>query len=213
MADSPGSPPETSSPRSGRGRSPDASTGASEPAAEDGGAPSDAPKPAVENRWWVDSSTAKRARSGEPAAAPAPGRIVGERLFRVGRDYDQDRARSHLSDSNLGWLREGNPPEDGWAYLSLTDNRSRDDFLTRVKQAIRLPRGARGVLVDSGSSLRVITTGSPVGERICELSLAGDSSFDAWVKGEWVCERVFRGRDRALREAPGLVARYLADDS
>ena len=211
MADPGDSPPPAGSPRPERDADAQSDAGAGERAAPVEGSPSDAPKPAVENRWWVDSSTAKRARTGEPAAAPAPGRIV-ERLFRVGQDYDQDRARAHLSDSNLGWLREGNPPEDGWAYLSVTDNRSRDDFLARVKQAIRLPRGARGVLVDSGSTLRVITTGSPVGERICELSLASDSSFDAWVGGEWVCERVFRGRDRALREAPALVTRYLQSD-
>jgi hypothetical protein len=137
-------------------------------------------------------------------------RIVGERLFRVGRDFDQDRARARLTDSNLNWIKEANPPENGWAQVNATEGKSRDDLIARVKQSIRLPRGARAVLIDSGSSLRVVATGSPVGEKIVELTLGADSSFDAWSGGDWVCEHVYRGRDRALRDASRLLARYLA---
>lgn len=168
-------------------------------------------KPAVENRWWVDSTTGK-GKASRPEAAPKESgedqRIVG-RLFRVGRDFDQDRARARLTDSNLNWIKEANPPPDGWAYLAPTEERSRADLIARVKQAIRLPKGARAVLVDSGTSLRAVLTGTPVGERIVEITLGSESSFDAWIKGDWVFERVYRGRDRVLREASGLVARYL----
>lgn len=166
-------------------------------------------KPTVENRWWVDSGTAGQRRA-VPAERPEPP-IVGERLFGVGRDFDQDRARTRLTDSNLNLLREGNPPEDGWSYLPMTEQRSPKDLVERVKRAIRLPRGSRAVLVDSGNSLRAIVTGQPVGERLVELRLGGDASLDAWSRGEWVAERVFRSRERALREASRLIARHLRD--
>jgi hypothetical protein len=172
-------------------------------------------KPAVENRWWVDTGTATHKPSTAKPAAPVeegtgrPVRVVGERLFRAGRGFDQDRARARLTGSNLNWIREANPPEDGWAYLAPTESRSRDDMVARVKSAVRLPSGARAVLIDSGTSLRVVATGTPVGERMVELTIGGESSFDAWVGEDWVCERVYRNRDRALREASGLLARYL----
>lgn len=173
-------------------------------------------KPTVENRWWVDTTGGKKRPAaapadapGEPVERPMP-RVAGERLFRVGRDFDQERARAHLGDGNLAWLREGNPSEGGWAYVAPGDERSRDDFVQHVKQMVRLPRGARAVLVDSGISVRVIVTGAPIGERIVELTLGAESSFDAWVRGDWVCEHVYRGRERALREASRLIARYLA---
>jgi hypothetical protein len=170
------------------------------------------PKPTVENRWWVDSATAKDRRGGgsaEGSSRQAVAPIVGARLFGVGRDFDQDRARSRLTDSNLNWLREANPAENEWAYLAMIAERSPRELIERVKRAIRLPRGARGVLVDSGSSLRVIVTGKPIGERIAELTLGGDSSLDAWVQGEWVQEKPFRSRERALREASAFIARFL----
>jgi hypothetical protein len=166
--------------------------------------------PTVENRWWVDSGTGlARRRSAGADAESRPRPIVGERLFRVGRDFDQDRARARLSESHLDLLREGNPPENGWAYLAMTNERSRDDLVARVKQLVRLPRGARAVMVDSGVSLRIIATGRTIGERFVEITLGGESSFDAWVRGEWVHERVFRSRERALREASGVLQRFL----
>ena len=169
----------------------------------------DAAKPTVENRWWVDSGTANKRRSPTPPAERPTPPIVGDRFFAVGRDFDQDRAKVRLTDSNLNLLREGNPPEDGWAYLAMTEQRSPEDYLERVRKAIRLPRGSRAVLVDSGASVRAVFTGKPFGERVVELTLGGDSSLDVWSRGEWVSERVFRSRERALREASHLVARYL----
>jgi len=174
-----------------------------------GGADPGAPQPTVENRWWVDGNTSAKRRGPTPANERETPPIIGERLFGVGRGFDQDRAKARLTDSNLNLLREGNPPEDGWAYLSMTEQRSTNDLLERVKRAMRLPRGSRGVLVDSGASLRVIVTGQPFGERVVEVTLGGDSSLDAWTRGEWTAERVFRSRERALREAPHLIARYL----
>jgi len=171
--------------------------------------PAGAPQPAVENRWWVDGNTSAKRRGPTPPNERATPPIVGERMFGVGRFFDQDRAKVRLTDANLTLLREGNPPEDGWAYLPMTEQRSSDEFLERVRRAIRLPRGSRGVLVDSGASLRAIVTGQPFGERVVEMVLGGDCSLDVWARGEWMAERAFRSRERALREASHLVARYL----
>jgi len=79
----------------------------------------------------------------------------------------------------------------------------------RVKGAFTLPPGGRGVLVDSGTSIRAIITADPPGERLVELRLGDESSFDAWVSGEWVREELFRNFDDALRRAPRLVREYL----
>ncbi len=184
----------------------------------------DASKAPVDNRWWVDMGGARKARTRAAAPAvegegeagtgrPGPSWVAGEKLFREGESFDADRARAHLSGSNLDWLREANPPEGGWVVLKLTDDRPRDDVVERVRRSIRLPRGARGVLLDSGPTLRAIVTGTPVGERICEICLGADCSLDVFVRGEWTLERTFRGRDRALREISDLVARWLADDA
>jgi hypothetical protein len=167
-----------------------------------------AAQPTVENRWWVDGNTSSKRRGPTPPSERETPPIVG-RLFAVGRGFDQDRAKVHLTDANLQFLRESNPPEDAWAYLPMTEQRSSKDFLERVKRALRLPRGSRGVLVDSGTSLRAIATGRPFGDRVIELTLGGDSSLDVWSGGEWVAERVFRSKERALREAPHLMSRYL----
>jgi len=176
------------------------------------GGAQDGAKPTVENRWWVDTGTSGKRRSPTPTSQRVPPPIVGERLFGVGRDFDQDRARARLTDFNLNLLREANPPEDGWAYLAMNSQRSPEEYLERVRRMIRLPRGARAVLVDAGTSVRAIFTGKPFGDRIVELNLGGDSSLDAWRNGEWIAERAFRSRERALREASHLVARYLRSD-
>ena len=170
--------------------------------------PDGSAQPTVENRWWVDANTSTKRRGPVPPNERETPPIVG-RLFNVGRDFDQDRAKVRLTDANLQILREANPPEDAWGYVPMTEQRSSKDFLEKVRRVLRLPRGSRGVLVDSGTSLRAIATGNPFGDRVVELTLGGDSSLDVWSRGEWVAERVFRSKERALREAPHLMSRYL----
>lgn len=173
----------------------------------------DEAKPAVENRWWVDTGTNKDRRSPARAEPTEGGPIVGQRFFDVGRGFDQDRAQKQLTDSNLNLIREANPSEGQWAYMSLIDDTSSPERLAKVKRMLRLPKWARGVLVDSGNSIRAIATGEPVGENVVELTIASQSSFDAWAGGEWVREKVFRNRERALREGSRLIVRYLKNRS
>jgi hypothetical protein len=150
----------------------------------------------VVDRWWVDQG---KDAKGNPL--PRPPATYGGSFFRTGDGFEQDRARVRLTDSNLKWLEEGRPPADGWAVVQV--------FTGERSSAFKLPRGGRGVLVDSGNALRAILTGEPVGERLIELRLGEESSFDAWVNGEWVREVLFRNFDDALRRAPVLVREYL----
>jgi hypothetical protein len=162
-------------------------------------------RPTVENRWWVDQQ--KDATGAPIERPPAP---YGKRFFRTGDGFEQDRARARLTDSNLKWLEESQPPPDGWSLVQvLPDERFPPKKLERVKAALKLPPGGRGVLVDSGTSIRAIITGKPSGERLVEVRLGDESSFDAWVHGEWVREALFRDLDDALRRVPALVREYL----
>lgn len=160
----------------------------------------------IVDRWWVDQG---KDALGQPV--PRPPAQFGGRFFRTGAGFEQERARIRLTDSNLKWLEEANPPANGWSVIrALPNERSFPQArIEKVKGTFRLPPGGRGVLIDSGTSVRAIITGEPVGERLVELRLGEESSFDAWVQGEWVREALFRNLDEALRRAPALVREYL----
>jgi hypothetical protein len=165
-------------------------------------------RPTVENRWWVDQG---KDAAGRPIERP-PAQFGG-RFFQSGAGFEQDRAQRRLTDSNLKWLEEGNPGPDVWTVVTMLPRECfPQNRLERVQKALRLPAGCRGVLVDSGNALRAIATGTPVGERLIELRLGDDCSFDAWVRSEWVREAFFRNFDDALRRAPSLIREYLATD-
>ncbi|HJQ82672.1 MAG TPA: hypothetical protein VKA21_01245 [Candidatus Binatia bacterium] len=162
-------------------------------------------RPTVENRWWVDQG---KDAKGNPI--PRPPAQFGHRFFRTGDGFEQDRARLRLTDSNLKWLDEASPAPGEWAVVRvLSGERVPDARVAKVKAAFNIPPGGRGVLIDSGTSLRAIVTGDPPGDRLVEIRLGDESSFDAWVHGEWVREALFRDFDEALRRAPGLLREYL----
>jgi hypothetical protein len=162
-------------------------------------------RPTVENRWWVDQG---KDAKGDPV--PRPPAQFGHRFFRTGDGFEQERARIRLTDSNLKWLEEATPPPGAWAVVRiLPDEHVPEPRVEKVKAAFKLPSRGRGVLVDSGTSLRAIITADPPGERLVEVRLGDESSFDAWVNGEWVREELFRGFDDAMRRGPGLVREYL----
>ena len=159
----------------------------------------------VVDRWWVDHG---KDAKGNPL--PRPPATFGARFFRSGDGFEQDRARLRLTDSNLKWLEESAPAPDTWAIVHvLASERVPEARVEKVKAAFALPPGGRGVIIDSGTSLRLIVTGRPSGERLVEVRLGEESSFDAWVGGEWVREALFRNFDEGLRRAPALVREYL----
>jgi hypothetical protein len=91
----------------------------------------------------------------------------------------------------------------------MTEERFSQKTLERIKDTVALPPGGRALAVDSGVSLRVILTGQPSGERLVELRFGEESSFDAWVDGEWVDEALFGRLQEALKAAPAFVAKHL----
>ena len=161
---------------------------------------------AVENRWWVDTGKAKERPRGH---ADAPQQI-GSKFFAVAEGFDQEQARTRLTDLNLQILDEARPPVGEWRVVYTVPNqRLPAHELERMKSRLPLPPGARGVVVDSGRSARFIVTGDPVGERILEFTLGEESSFDCWIRGDWVREEVFGSLDDALRKARPYLTRYL----
>lgn len=111
---------------------------------------------------------------------------------------------------NLKLLDEVRPPADEWRVIHLAPNASVPaGSLERVKRRLPLPPGARGVIVDSGRSARFVLTGDSVGERVLEFTRGEASSFDCWIRGDWVREEVFRDLDDALRRAGRIVDEYL----
>jgi hypothetical protein len=170
-----------------------------------GGAEGDAP--AVKDRWWVDTGDKKRERA--PAAPRPP---VGSRLYRSGVGFDQEVARTRLTDNNLRLLREANPAEGEWAYLLLAEKPHREQNRQRICEQLTLPPYARGVVVDCGRTLRLLVTGTPLGERILDLTLSEPPSFDAWIDGEWVRERVFRDQRSALGGLRRAIAEFLSPE-
>jgi hypothetical protein len=157
-----------------------------------------------ENRWWVDQGKNRERARPEERQAPA-----GAQFFRSVEDYDQEQARENLTDLNVRLLTQANPAPGEWAYLSLVEEQSPPKEIDRIKRALPLPPAARGVLVDSGKSLRAIVTGTPLNERILEFNFIDEASFDCWIRGEWVREEVFKDKHQLLHQAPHLLQLYL----
>lgn len=176
-----------------------------------GGGPNN---PTVKDRWWVDTGD-KNKKGAKPAAAVAekkPAAPVGSRLYRSAVGFDQEIARARLTDLNMKLLVEANPPEGGWGYVLLAENPFPEQERERIKSRVNLPAYARGAVIDGGRSLRLLFTGTPIGERILDLALTEIPSFDCWVEGDWVREEVFRNRRHALGRIRRLIEEFLSPE-
>ncbi|MEO8603742.1 MAG: hypothetical protein ABI629_14305 [bacterium] len=176
------------------------------PAVQDGDVPAvqGGDAPAVKDRWWVDSGDKRRERAVAPAAP------VGGRFYRSGAGFDQEVARTRLSDNNRRILMAANPAEGEWAYTCLVDKPHNEQNRQRILSQVPLPAYAFGVVVDCGRTIRLLVTGSPLGERILDLTLSDTPSFDCWVDGEWVRERTFRDQRSALGAMRRLIPELLS---
>ncbi len=163
--------------------------------------------PSIESRWWVDQGKGRERVKPEERQAPA-----GAQFFRSVENYDQEQAREHLTNLNLKLLAQADPAPGEWAYLPLVEERSPAKEIEKIKRALPLPMTARGVLVDSGLSLRAIVTGTPPQERILEFNFIDEASFDCWIRGEWVHEAVFKDKHALLQKASQLLQQYLDKD-
>ena len=163
--------------------------------------------PSSANKWWAEVGKDRREPKVRP---PVP---VGSRFYRAANGFEQEKARDRLTDNNLKILRQSNPPEGGWSYVALAERVIPEPQQEKIRQGIALPPYARAVFVDCGKYARVIATGSPVGERILELTLGGAPSFDCWVRDEWVKEEVFRNADEGIKRFRRHLERYLSPQS
>ena len=160
-----------------------------------------------DTNWWVEKLKARERAKPEEHQT-----LVGASFFRSVEGYDQEQATKNLTDLNLKLLTHANPAPGAWAYLPLIGGRSAPQEIERIKRALPLPPDTRGVLVDSGHAVRAVVTGTPVGERLLEFNFMDEASFDCWIKGEWVCEQVYRGKRELIRRAADLLRRYMAKD-
>jgi len=163
-------------------------------------------EPTVANRWWVDLGGTEKVKARRPAG-PA-----GSQFFQVAHDFEQERARERLTDNNMKLLHAADPPEGGWGYVRLAETSYPERELERIKRLVVLPPYARGVIVDCGRSVRLLITGTTVGERLLELALGEAPSFDCWVHHEWVREAVFEDADKALRALRDFIKEYLSPE-
>lgn len=164
--------------------------------------------PAVRDRWWVDTGDKQRERAAVPVQRPA----VGSRFYRSGLGFDQEVARTRLTDNNLKLLVEANPAPGEWGYVQLAERPHREQNRLRIMDQVRLPPYARGVVVDCGRTLRLLVTGEEFGRRLLDLTLGEPPSFDAWIDGEWVRERVFRDQRSALGALRRYIPEFLSPD-
>jgi hypothetical protein len=162
------------------------------------------PGPTVKDRWWVDTGDKRR------EAPKRPGGPAGTDFYRSAIGFEQDTARSRLTDLNMKLLVGANPPEAGWSYVQLAETTFPDKERERIKEQIPLASYTRGVVVDCGRSLRLLITGTPIGERILDLTLGEAPSFDCWIEGEWVREQVFADAETAIRALRKLIEEYLS---
>lgn len=174
----------------------------------------DPQNPTVKDRWWVD--TGDKNKKGQKPTAPAPpdkpAAPVGSRLYRSAIGFDQEIARARLTDLNMKLLVEANPPEGGWGYVQLAEKPFPEQERERIKSKINLPTYARGAVIDGGRSLRLLFTGTPIGERVLDLALTEVPSFDCWIHNDWVREEVFENRRHALSRIRKLIDEFLSPE-
>ena len=156
-------------------------------------------KPNVENRWWVETNV-RRPRQAKPDAA-LPQLPVAMSFYQVARDYDQDRAKDDLTDNNLRIARAANPEPGTWAYVAMTEDRYPERPLKRIKDEFRLPREARGVLIDHGRVLRLLVCGPQLEDWMIDVTLCDEPSVEVYVWSTMQRERLFRRAEEALRQA------------
>ena len=174
-------------------------------------------KPNVENRWWVETAV-KRPRKPEPPAPTAAGAEQGtqqqadseqaavqlqivENFYSVARDYNQDRAKEDLTDNNLRIARAANPQPGQWVYVTMTEEHYPARLIKRIKDEFRLPREARGVILDHGRVVRLLVCGPQLEDWMLDVTLSDEPSVDVYVWNTMHRERLFKRAEEALRQA------------
>ena len=156
-------------------------------------------KPTVENRWWVETTFKKPKRAKSETEMPQL--PVAMAFYAVARDYDQDRAKEDLTDNNLRIARAADPPQGNWAYVAMTEQHAPANVIKRVKDEFRIPREARGIVIDHGRVVRLLICGPQIEDWMLDITLGDEPSVDAYVWSVMYRERIFRRAEDALRQA------------
>jgi hypothetical protein len=158
-----------------------------------------------ETKWWIDRRAVK---DRDKATTPVKG-IIEKWAFELLENYNQDEAAKNLVDINLKIFRELNVEPGQWGYYSLDIGKFPPDKLEKIKAALPLPPGARGIVIDAGFSVRVMITGAPVGERYVDINFLDTPSLDYWVKSQLIEERVFSNIGEALKRIRADLPSYV----
>lgn len=158
-----------------------------------------AQKSNVDNRWWVETvvKKPKQARSD----AELPKLPVAAVFYTVAQDYEQEKAKEHLTDNNLNIARAVNPAQGSWSYLPMTEDHYPAPLVKRIKEEFRLPREARGIVIDHGRLVRLLVCGPKIEDWMLDVTLSEEPSVDAYVWNVMYRERLFRRAEDALRQA------------
>jgi hypothetical protein len=126
---------------------------------------------------------------------------VAAGFYTVARDYNQDRAKEDLTDNNLRIARAANPPPGDWVYVPMTEDHYPPRLVKRIKEEFRLPREARGIVLDHGRLLRLLICGPALEDWMIDVTLADEPSVDVYVWSTMQRERLFKRAEEALRQA------------
>jgi hypothetical protein len=165
--------------------------------------------PFEETKWWIDRGPVKER---EKPAAPIKG-IIEKWAYELLKGYNQDQAAKNLVDINPRMLKELSVAPGEWGYFSLEVGSYPAERLAKLKNGLPLPRGARGLIVDAGYSVRVVITAEPPGERYVDINFTDAPSLDYWVGGQLVEERIFSNIGEALKRIRADLSRYLSPPS
>jgi hypothetical protein len=158
-----------------------------------------------ETKWWIDRGPVKER---EKTAEPVKG-IIEKWAYELLKNYNQDQAAKNLVDINAKLLSGLSVAAGEWGYYSLEVGNYPPDKLAKIKNALPLPPGARGIVIDAGYSVRAIITGQPVGERYVDINFTDAPSLDYWVNRQLVEERVYSNVGEALKRIRPELPRYL----
>jgi hypothetical protein len=174
-------------------------------------------KPNVENRWWVETSVKRPRKPESPAPEPQlaeqetvqdefgadtpPPLDVAASFYTVAHDYNQDRAKEDLTDNNLRIARAANPQAGQWVYVPMTEEHYPGRLIKRVKDEFRLPREARGIILDHGRVIRLLVCGPQLEDWMLDVTLSDEPSVDVYVWNTMHRERLFKRAEEALRQA------------
>jgi hypothetical protein len=162
-------------------------------------------QPVEEAKWWIDRGPVKE-RDKDSALGRG---IIEKWTYELLKDYSQERAVRNVVDLNPKFLKEITVGPGEWQYLSLGVGNYPPDRLAKIKGALKLISGARGLIIDAGYSARVMITGEPIGERLIDINFTEGPSVDFWVRNELIEEKLFRSGEATLRYLQTTLPNFL----